>query len=262
MQLADIVSIEGIGPCNIRHPLCAIVIGTEGGDRLLRVVTGGYNATGSWCGAGHRFTLPVEPRNPGSAWRVLDADEVPDEVCVELAKAALGPDPSQPHLTQPIEGRHIMGDRTWTSIRFSGEITLGTAEGLLKEMNDYSLRCDEGPETRGDNLTIEHLMLDQYFYGDEVNYGMLESLEAYCTEFGIAYLKTWEPGGGYGPGMDLFDGHELHSCSTVEGEVAVTRSTLTELGTGILEFFDRFDFSDPKYPPLTIVDAAAKREAA
>ena len=144
-----------------------------------------------------------------------------------------------------------MGDRVYTSIRFSGRITTAQAEGLIEEIKGQCCQADEGPS--GD-LTIEHLKLDTCFYDEQCNYAEMEGIEAYCQEHKIAYRKQWSEGGGFAAGMTVFTGDEVHECSTIDGEPAVTRAMLKQLGTGILEFFDRFDFSAPRYPPVTIVD--------
>lgn len=145
-----------------------------------------------------------------------------------------------------------MGDRTWTSIQFSGQITTAVAEGLLDAMNeDNCIDCMQIDK----ELSLELLRIPRAtFYHDECNYAQLETVEGYCHEHGIAYCKTWAAGGDYGPGIEVFTGYEVHSCGTLEGEPVVTRSMLTKLGTGILEYFDRFDFTSDKYPPLTIID--------
>jgi hypothetical protein len=141
-----------------------------------------------------------------------------------------------------------MGDRTWTSIRFSGKITQAVAEELIEQLNAQGCSCDEGPEGK---LTIEHLKLDQYFYDGECDYGQMEGVEDLCHEHGIAYLKTWEPGGGYGPGNKLFTGTEDIECGTIDGEPALTLREIKQHGTGFMAFLDSLDFT--KYPPLEIV---------
>lgn len=152
-----------------------------------------------------------------------------------------------------------MGDRTYTAIRFSGKITAEQAEELILELAGQGCQCDDGPE--GD-LTIEHLKLDQYFYDNECNYGQMEGVEDYCREQGIPYCKTWDAGGDYGPGMKVFTGSEEHECGTLDGDPVVTREMIIELGTGVLEYFDRFDFSSPRYPPIEIVDELSDEEKA
>lgn len=145
-----------------------------------------------------------------------------------------------------------MGDRTWTSIRFSGRITTAVAAELAEALRNQGCQCDEGPKGQ---ISVEHLKLDQYFYDEECNYGNMDDIEGLCDEHGIAYFKSWEPGGGYGPGVKLFTGTEEVECGTIDGEPALTIRQIKELGTGFLAFLDSFDFS--KYPPLEIVEEVA-----
>lgn len=142
-----------------------------------------------------------------------------------------------------------MGDRTYTSISFSGRISYALAEELVQELEGQACSCDEGPEGE---LTVEHLKVPHHqFYDTECNYAQMEGVENFCREHGIAYEKTWEAGGDYGPGTMIFTGTEEIQCGTIEGEPALTLSQIKELGTGFLAYFDSLDFS--KYPPLEIV---------
>lgn len=152
-----------------------------------------------------------------------------------------------------------MGDRTYTDIKFSGTISREVAEELLDAINCEYLQAYDSDKAAG-KLTISDLANADYFYDHEVNYAQLDSVENCCREHSIPYLKTWAQGGDYGPGMTLFTGEEVHECACLDGEPVVTRSQLVKLSTGILEYFDRFDFSG--YPPLTIEGLDAEQEAA
>ena len=144
-----------------------------------------------------------------------------------------------------------MGDRTYTEIRFAGPIPRNVAEELVGDLN--SQHCASDNRSHGE-IRVEDLVSEPHFYDEQCNYGQMDDVENTCRAHGVPYRKTWEAGGGYGPGMTVFTGDEVHECSTIDGEPAVTRAMLKQLGTGILEFFDRFDFSAPRYPPVTIVD--------
>lgn len=146
-----------------------------------------------------------------------------------------------------------MGDRTYTDIKFSGTISREVAKELLEAINGDWLQANNSEKAAG-QLTIDDLENANYFYGHEVNYAELELIEACCHEHSIPYVKTWAQGGDYGPGMTVFNGEDVHECACLDGEPVVTRRQLLELGTGILEYFDRFDFPSDRYPPLTIVD--------
>jgi hypothetical protein len=148
-----------------------------------------------------------------------------------------------------------MGDRTYTSIRFSGTISREVAEELLEACQGEYLCSNETDK----QISLLDELKDE-LYASECNYAQLDGPESVCRARGIPYCKTWEAGGDYGPGMTVFTGEDVHECNTMDGEPAVTRSMLVKFSTGILEYFDRFDFSAPRYPPLKIVDA--EQEAA
>lgn len=143
-----------------------------------------------------------------------------------------------------------MGDRTYTTIRFSGKITAAQAAELIQELEGQGCRCDDHDTGK---LEPELLSTSQ-FYDSECNYGQMDGVENYCRDQEIPYCKTWEAGGSYGPGILIFTGSEEYACGTLDGEPVVTRSMLKGLGTGILEYFDRFDFSEQRYPPVEIID--------
>jgi hypothetical protein len=151
-----------------------------------------------------------------------------------------------------------MGDRAYTTIQFSGTISRELAEELVRELEGQACRCDD-PDT--DKLEIKLLMTSS-FYDSDCNYATMEGVENFCREHGVPYCKTWVAGDSYGPGMTVFTGSEAHDCGTLDDEPVVTRSQLLKLGTGILEYFDRFDFTPPRYPPLVIEGVDVEQEAA
>jgi hypothetical protein len=148
-----------------------------------------------------------------------------------------------------------MGDRTHTSIRFSGRIPRSLAEELLQELEGQACLSNA---TDSGTLKLEDLT--DSFYDSECNYGQMEGVEDFCREHDIAYEKTWEAGGGYGPGVMIYTGSEELECGTIEGEPALTLAAIKKHGTGFMAFFDSLDFD--KYPPVEIVDDPAEQEAA
>lgn len=148
-----------------------------------------------------------------------------------------------------------MGDRTYTTIKFSGEISYAQAEELIQELEGQGCRCDD-PDTG--ELTVDQLA-DSTFYDSECNYAQMEGVENYCREQGIKYLKTWEPGGGYGSGIMLFNGTTDVECGTVDGEPALTLGQIKKLGIGMIGFLKSFDGFDE---PLKIVGEPSEEEAA
>lgn len=141
-----------------------------------------------------------------------------------------------------------MGDRTYTSIRFSGKITRAVAKELIAELEGQSCRRNDHDGTA--ELDVE-MLTDCSFYDSECNYAIMEGVEAVCAEHNISYRKQWEPGGDYGPGIELFDGTHARQIGTLEGEPVVTLSQIKELGIGVMGYLQ--SFADD-LPPLQIID--------
>jgi hypothetical protein len=143
-----------------------------------------------------------------------------------------------------------MGDRTWTSIQFSGVIDREKVPLLIEAIEAEAMQCDNGPEGAIADAHLIHM-----FYDEECNYATLESVEAVCKQIGISYLKSWEPGGGYVPGMEIYNAvvDQTFSVGSLEGEPVVTLADLkkrpVEETIAYLESFANFE---KNYPPLEI----------
>lgn len=137
-----------------------------------------------------------------------------------------------------------MGDRTFTAIRFAGVINEENVNDLLEAIEAHGMACDDGPETS--SIMTEHLVYE--LYDSECNYADLSTIEEACQELGVSYCKRWDEGGGYGPGMEIYNavvGVTL-TCGTIEGEPAVTLSDLEQAGSpedliGYLKAFNDFE---------------------
>lgn len=114
-----------------------------------------------------------------------------------------------------------MGDRTHTAIEFKGQISVEQAEELLSALKDQGCEPNDCGE-RGD-LSIADLTEGSGFYDSECNYAQMEDIEGWCRDNNVSYLKTWEAGGGFGPGLELFDvaTQTTEQCSSIESSPAV-----------------------------------------
>jgi hypothetical protein len=143
-----------------------------------------------------------------------------------------------------------MGDRTYVSIRFSGQITAEQADELIQELDGQGCRCDD-PDTG----KLEPIQLTtSMFYDSECNYATMDGVEDFCREHSIAYCKTWEAGGDYGPGMEIFNGTNVISVGTIGGEPALSLSEIKRHGIGMLGFLESFENFDKHFPPVTIIE--------
>lgn len=162
-----------------------------------------------------------------------------------------------------------MGDRTWTGIQFSGIVTREVAEELLDLLDMQCCGCHAGPELgRGhaDNkFQIEHLAEPHnQFYDDECNYATMEDIESFCREHHVSYFKSWQAGGDYGPGMEIYHAivDQAVQCSDIDGEPVIGLDELIkaydkgEIDDKI-KFLRSFKDWEANFPPIVIQDAAS-----
>ncbi|MDQ3024404.1 MAG: hypothetical protein M3R04_08495 [bacterium] len=145
-----------------------------------------------------------------------------------------------------------MGDRTWTSIRFSGAIKRADAHKLIEELEAQG--CESNRVDSRD-LKIEDLI--DAFHDYECNYAQMEGVEALAKELNISYFKTWQAGGDYGAGSTMYNalvGLEFN-CVDIDGGPAVT---LKELKSKPVEdtitYLEAFANWEGNNPPLKVVD--------
>lgn len=152
-----------------------------------------------------------------------------------------------------------MGDRTYTTIRFSGQLPLDNVDEFVQALKDDALRCENElqPYSAYDDKPGN---LSDTFHDYEANYGTLENAEAIARELHLSYLKSWDAGGDYGPGMTLYNAvvdTEL-DVSSLDGEPVIALSELVKhFDAGKIEeqigFMRAFADFDKHYPPLEVV---------
>lgn len=157
-----------------------------------------------------------------------------------------------------------MGDRTYTSIEFSGDISEQQAEELIGLLDDQCGDDASGiPLVQGHaerKFTLEHLCVPHNsFSDDECNYATMDEIESWCTLNRVSYLKTWAAGGDYVAGLELYD----YALKTAEQVAALDSSPAISLSDLIkirdegeidkaIERLNKFENFSKKYPPLKI----------
>lgn len=144
-----------------------------------------------------------------------------------------------------------MGDRTYTTIRFSGSLHRSKVPELIEALEaENVLSSNDEKPARADNLA-------DTFYDCECNYGQMESAEGTARDLGLSYLKEWQPGGDYGPGMLIYVAllDQEFECPTCGGEPVVGVSELLKKPVEeIVPYLQMFVDFDSKFPPLEIID--------
>jgi hypothetical protein len=148
-----------------------------------------------------------------------------------------------------------MGDRTYTTIRFSGAIKRSQVPELIEALEAegaYSSEYNNG-EQRGPS--VDNLM--EEFCVEECNYAQMETAEAAAGELNLSYVKTWQPGGCYGPGIEIYNAllNETFECPAIDGEPVVGISELLKKPVEeIIPYLQMFADDEKAYPPLEIVE--------
>lgn len=162
-----------------------------------------------------------------------------------------------------------MGDRTWTGIQFSGIITEDVGHELLGLLDDQCEGCQDGPELVAGHaevkFTLDHLRVPHnQFYDGECNYGTMEAIEAFCQEHNISYFKTWQAGGEYGPGMEIYHAivDQTVQCPDIDGEPVIGLKELIDAYDegkidDKIKFLRSFKDWEANFPPIEIQDDVA-----
>lgn len=118
-----------------------------------------------------------------------------------------------------------MGDRTYTAIEFTGDISEEQAAELVELLEIQG--CESHQHG---SLLLEALRDGDGFWDGECNYATMEAIEGWCFENQVGYLKSWEAGGDYGPGIELWKpGMETsEQCPSLEGGPAVDLDDLVK----------------------------------
>lgn len=111
-----------------------------------------------------------------------------------------------------------MGDRTHCTLQIGGKIEAKALPALIEALE---LECSAHP---GGETVRDALVADGFFTFDEVNGGEVPpELQRALDEAGAAYVWNWNAGGGYGPGVTLYDPAtgERGEYGTLDGELAL-----------------------------------------
>lgn len=145
-----------------------------------------------------------------------------------------------------------MGDRTWTSIEFSGTISEEQGEELLALLKDQACVSNLTDSTP----TLNDLKESTSFYDDECNYATMEDIEAWCPDNNVGYLKSWEAGGDYGPGIEVWRPGmaRREHCASIENSPVVTLADLVEAqAEGVAALITKLQLFDTCGPPLRVL---------
>jgi hypothetical protein len=148
-----------------------------------------------------------------------------------------------------------MGDRTYTQIEFTGEISEEQAEELVE------LLKAQGCETNSSANLLEGLKQGDNFYDGECNYAQMEEIEEWCGANDVGYLKSWMPGGDYGAGLALWlPGMGCaEECTSVEDSPVATLNELKKARDAgavddLIKRLEKFTSAGPSLKVLAVDD--------
>lgn len=117
-----------------------------------------------------------------------------------------------------------MGDRCSVYLQIAGKITRAQAEEIIERLDRYDMHINE----TGKKPTVE--TLGEYMSADEINYGRIEDITDYLIGIGAPYELQNDAGGGYGAGIERFDGIDQHHAGYDDGPL-VSYSRILEVET-------------------------------
>lgn len=154
-----------------------------------------------------------------------------------------------------------MGDRTDYQITIGGKMTPDTLSQLVETIEAEGLGLEwEGGATADE---LRGAFVDAALNGQavtlnahDVNYGNADDVESFCCAHDLPYRKEWDAGGGYGPGVEVFDGEacrEYTSAGIGNGGPMLDHPTFNGLATreAVAEWFAAAAFE----PPAVVIAA-------
>jgi hypothetical protein len=154
-----------------------------------------------------------------------------------------------------------MGDRTYTQIEFTGEISEEIATELVELLEAQDCVSNHDDYGSHGSLLAGLKTAHNSFYDSECNYAMMEDIEAWCRDNDVGYLKSWMAGDEYGPGIKLWrPGMEAaEECAALDDSPIATLSELQkahEAGTvgDLIKHLDRFTSLGPPLKVLAVDD--------
>jgi hypothetical protein len=149
-----------------------------------------------------------------------------------------------------------MGDRTYTAIEFTGEISEEQATELVELLEAQG--CNSYDHV---HKLLDALRAGDSFYDSECNYAQMDAIEGWCVENEVGYCKTWAAGGDYGPGIEIWQPGmaKVESCAAIEDSPAATLTELikardTNMLDNLIEQLERFTRLGPPLKVLAVDD--------
>ncbi len=144
-----------------------------------------------------------------------------------------------------------MGDRCRVTLSFGGRITEAQAQELIERLAEYDFRIEETYRAP----TLDTLG-DDCLAAEEVNYGDVDNVTAWCRAQSIAFDYRNDAGGSYSEGVARFDGQRYEELTASECVPTIPLSRVLEtetLITGMGALIDLAKFMSAPLPPLEIV---------
>lgn len=150
-----------------------------------------------------------------------------------------------------------MGEYVYASIQIGGRVSRNQARKLVELGNHYGLSVD------GQGGDLSDGDIGEQWTDDQINYGNLDDLTAYCTEHGIDYEYYYSSGPGWDAQREkFFDSVSVQFTESEEGAVVPIADLvkLEALATGWAAFHDKIRLWARELPKVELYGELTEEE--
>jgi hypothetical protein len=143
-----------------------------------------------------------------------------------------------------------MGDRTQVQFIIGGNLPAALVDDFVDAIRDEYFGVEWEGFSETEVRAAIHAGAPLCLNANEVNYASADAIEAFCGAHGLPYVKTWDAGGGYGPGLEVFNGEGVSEYATTginDGAPLLDAVTFAALETreAVAAWFAAASFTPP-----------------
>jgi len=146
-----------------------------------------------------------------------------------------------------------MGERVPTTIKFGGKLRAEHAERLIELLNEDNFYSEDADLTSGgdvDDVVVDHL--DDTLRADEVNYGQIEDIIAFCREHKLDYEHWIDACGGGDPSVERVVAGTSETLNYSDGEPMIPLARVIKVETLVTGLADLIALAKRWSTPLKL----------